>query len=79
MVSIRREDGSYPPFGSQITDDQGKSTGIVADAGSAYISGIKDNSVMKVSWGDGGSCQITFPANIASMTDSLLLPCISSK
>ncbi|CAG9406775.1 Outer membrane usher protein PapC [Providencia alcalifaciens] len=76
MTVLRLPDGSYPPFGAQIHNSKKQDTGIVGDVGSAYISGINPHGVMNVSWGENESCQITFPNQLGSLQDPLLLPCI---
>ncbi|MEY0234647.1 outer membrane usher protein [Providencia manganoxydans] len=75
MTVLRLPDGSHPPFGAQIQNSKGQNTGIVSDAGSAYISGINPQSVMTVTWGEDKTCQVTFPNQFGSLQDVLLLPC----
>ncbi|KPD04190.1 outer membrane usher protein [Moellerella wisconsensis] len=75
MTVLRLSDGSYPPFGAQILNAKGQSTGIVGDSGSAYISGIEPNSQMKIQWGEDEGCQVSFPENIDVSNSSLLLMC----
>lgn len=75
MTVLRLPDGSHPPFGAQIQNSKGQNTGIVGDAGSAYISGINPQSVMTVTWGEDKTCQVTFPNQFGSLQDVLLLPC----
>ncbi|WP_272663223.1 MULTISPECIES: outer membrane usher protein [unclassified Providencia] len=77
MTALRLADGSYPPFGAQIVNSKGQSTGIVGDSGSAYISGIRAGEVMTVQWGDDKTCKVTFPDQLASLSDTLLLQCIA--
>lgn len=77
MVVLRLADGSYPPFGAQIVNHKGQSTGIVGDAGSAYISGIQGNERMIVQWGEDKRCQVVFPAQLNALNDALLLQCTS--
>lgn len=75
MTVLRLPDGSHPPFGAQIQNSKGQNTGVVGDAGSAYISGINPQSVMTVTWGEDKTCQVTFPNQFGSLQDVLLLPC----
>lgn len=76
MVLLRLKDGSYPPFASDIKNNDGKVTGIVGDQGEAYIGGIRPGETMNVTW-QGSECVITFPKDIEShdVFDKLLLPC----
>lgn len=75
MTVLRLADGSYPPFGAQILNAKGQSTGLVGDAGSAYISGINANEIMTVQWGENSTCQIQLPDTLGSLDDALLLQC----
>ena len=77
MAVIRLADGSAPPFGARITNARKQETGIVADEGSVYLSGIKAGQTMTVSWNGSERCSISLPAVLpqAAMTSSLLLPC----
>lgn len=75
MTVLRLPDGSYPPFGAQVQNSKGQNTGIVGDAGSAYISGINPQDTMKVTWGDSKGCDVNFPSALGTLEDALLLPC----
>ncbi|MCX3071349.1 outer membrane usher protein [Providencia stuartii] len=75
MTVLRLADGSYPPFGAQIVNSKGQSTGIVGEAGSAYISGIRENEIMTVQWGEDKRCRIQFPAALTALESSVLLQC----
>ncbi|WP_299999184.1 outer membrane usher protein [uncultured Cedecea sp.] len=75
MVSIRFENGEYPPFGAMIRNSKGKNTGVMDDNGQAYISGIKPNEVMTISWSSTESCEIHFPAVLDDVSNNFLMPC----
>nr|ELR5114621.1 outer membrane usher protein [Providencia stuartii] len=75
MTVLRLPDGSFPPFGAQVQNGKGQNTGIVGDAGSAYISGINPQEAMTVTWGDGKACEVHFPATLGSLQEAMLLPC----
>lgn len=75
MVVIRLQNGSFPPFGAQVKNSEGKNTGIVADSGNTYLSGIVPMGKMTVSWGVEGACSISFPQKLPSLEQSILLPC----
>ncbi|MGF7540211.1 outer membrane usher protein [Providencia rettgeri] len=75
MTVLRLPDGSYPPFGAQVKNGKGQSTGIVGDAGSAYISGINADDAMTVTWGEDKACEVRFPTALGSLQEALLLPC----
>lgn len=75
MTVLRLPDGSHPPFGAQVQNGKGQNTGIVGDAGSAYISGIHAADAMTVTWGDDKACEVRFPSALGALQDALLLPC----
>lgn len=75
MTVLRLPDGSYPPFGAQVQNGKGQSTGIVGDAGSTYISGINADDAMTVTWGEDKACEVRFPADLGTLQEALLLPC----
>lgn len=76
MVSIRTPEGEYPPFGAQITNKNGRDTGIVNDGGYAYISGINPGESMTVTWDSDKTCRITFPESLSQSGNGLLLACM---
>lgn len=76
MTILSLTDGSHPPFGAQVKNAKDQNTGIVGDAGSAYISGINPGDVMTVTWGENKACKVTFPAQLGSLEQALLLPCV---
>lgn len=75
MTVLRLSDGSHPPFGAQVQNSKGQSTGIVGDAGSAYISGINAADTMTVTWGEDKACEVRFPTALGTLQETLLLPC----
>ncbi len=75
MVAIRLADGSYPPFGAQISNERGQNTGIMSEDGQAYLSGIKANEVMVIKWGGDQQCKLHFPAQLDASINTLLLQC----
>lgn len=75
MVVIRMADGSLLPFGAQVSNSKGQTTGIIGDAGTAYLGGIRDNEVMTVNWDNEKSCQITFTDQLKEVDGLLSLTC----
>lgn len=75
MTVIRLSDGSFPPFGAQVTNAQGKNTGIVADSGNTYLSGIVPGGEMTVTWGSEQGCRLHFPEVLGDVALMTLLPC----
>lgn len=76
MTILSLSNGSYPPFGAQVKNAKNQNTGIVGDSGNTYISGISPNEVMTVTWGEDKACEVTFPKQLGSLEQSLLLPCL---
>lgn len=72
---IRQEDGRYPPLGVTIVDiTSGKDVGLVADEGYAYLSGLQEDSKLRLQWGDN-TCEITPPDESNTGGQVLILPC----
>ncbi len=78
MAVIRLVDGSSPPFGSTVMNENQQETGIISDDGSVYLSGVIAGEKMAVTWGGKMQCKITLPKSLPGIAQSsLLLPCIS--
>ena len=78
MAVIRLVDGSSPPFGSTVMNENQQETGIISDDGSVYLSGVIAGEKMAVTWGGKMQCTITLPKSLPGIAQSsLLLPCIS--
>ncbi len=80
LVYIRLSDGSSPPFGATVINDEKREVGIVNDDGSVYLTGIKASATMDVIWDGSAKCHISFPKEIISdKLQGILLPCIIAK
>ncbi|WP_368883129.1 outer membrane usher protein [Proteus mirabilis] len=75
MITVQLKDGSYPPFGSQLLNSKGISTGIINDDGQVYITGINENEHMTIHWGNDDQCTIIFPADISILEKNKLITC----
>jgi len=75
MVIIKLADGSAPPFGAEINNENGSQTGIVGDEGNTWLAGIRPGEMMQVSWDDGVQCRIVMPTPLPAQAQGLLLPC----
>lgn len=75
MVVLHLVNGDLLPFGAQVSNSKGQNTGIVGDAGTAYIGGIRENEVMTVNWDGEKTCQITFNQRIKEIDGLLSLVC----
>ncbi|CNH95078.1 fimbrial outer membrane usher protein [Yersinia kristensenii] len=76
MAMIRMADGTSPPFGATVLNENKQETGIVNDDGSTYLSGIKAGETMLVNWNGKAQCSITLPTALSpAILANLLLPC----
>ncbi|MGK3632152.1 fimbria/pilus outer membrane usher protein [Enterobacter cloacae] len=72
---IRQENGQYPPLGVSVIDKaSGKEVGLVAEEGFVYLSGIQEDSALRLSWSDK-TCEITPPNQSNLSGEAILLPC----
>ncbi|WP_167371885.1 fimbria/pilus outer membrane usher protein [Xenorhabdus beddingii] len=72
---LRLEDGSVPPFGASIRNENGRELGMVNDGGVAWISGARTGETLQVNW-RGKRCSVTLPTQIDPLSQ-VLLPCQS--
>jgi outer membrane usher protein PapC len=77
IAIIRRADGSFPPFGAIVLNEDNQELGIVTDEGLVYLSGIQPGHEMFVSWDGEKQCHIKFPQQLYSGIGNYLLPCVS--
>ncbi|HCQ0107900.1 outer membrane usher protein [Citrobacter braakii] len=75
MAVIKLVDGSTPPFGATILNNNKDQTGIISEDGMVWLSGIKPEEKMEVNWEGETKCIITLPATLAE--GNLLLPCVA--
>lgn len=76
MAVLRLRDGSYPPFGAEVKNDNNQNVGLVDDEGNVYLAGVKPGEHMAVSWAESGRCDISLPDPLpANLFTGLLLPC----
>lgn len=77
MAVIRLPDGSFPPFGAVVMNDDQTQTGIVGDDGSTWLTGIKAGASAGVVWDGKEQCRLSFPAGGVDVSRMLLLPCVA--
>ena len=61
MVIISLPDGSHPPFGTTVTDRDGREVAMIDDKGFTYLTGIRPSESFYAQWGQSKKCQITMP------------------
>ncbi len=76
MAVVKLKDGSVPPFGAMVRNEDKIQTGIIADDGKVWLSGMKTGGKMDVSWNGREKCTFTLPERLVEHTGNLLLPCI---
>ncbi|MTD28823.1 fimbria/pilus outer membrane usher protein [Erwinia sorbitola] len=75
LAVIRLNDGTYPPFGSEISNSDGINVSMIMDNGVAYISGVKEDEKLAVIWEGKTQCYIIVPRELADDQVQILMPC----
>ncbi|HDU5652565.1 TPA: outer membrane usher protein [Klebsiella aerogenes] len=79
MTIIRLADGTAPPFGAVVTNEDSLQVGIVGEDGNTWLTGLQPGKSLRVSWGEKHDCPIHIPVPLAIKNDEkLLLPCVDS-
>lgn len=72
---VRLANGRFPPLGVTVVDTaSGKNVGLVADDGYVYLSGIQEDSKLRLQWGEN-TCEISPPNHSNTDDQTLILPC----
>lgn len=72
---VRLANGRFPPLGVTVVDTaSGKDVGLVADDGYVYLSGIQEDSKLRLQWGEN-TCEISPPNHSNTDDQTLILPC----
>lgn len=72
---IRLANGHYPPLGVTVTDSaSGKDVGLVAEEGYVYLSGLQQDSKLRLQWGEK-RCEISPPNHSNTDGQTVILPC----
>lgn len=76
MAVIRLSDGSAPPFGAVVTNEDSLQVGIVGENGDTWLTGLQPGKSLRVSWGEKHQCPVRLPASLEIKAgEKLLLPC----
>lgn len=78
MAIVKLQQGSVPPFGAMVRNADKIQTGIIAEDGKVWLSGMKPGEKMNVSWGGKEQCTFTLPESLHEDRGSLLLPCVEN-
>lgn len=76
MAVLRLSDGSHPPFGAEVKNDNEQTVGLVDDDGNVYLAGVKRRTHECVlEWCCALRYQPAGPPLPADLFNGLLLPC----
>ena len=75
MGIIRLADGTYPPFGAEVINDDGVSVSMIMEGGQGWLAGVNPQELLSVVWGGKKQCQIAIPPTIERRATATLLPC----
>lgn len=78
MAVLRLQDGSHPPFGAEVKNDNQQQVGLVDDEGNVYLAGVKPGEHMTVFW-EGNLTAISACQTRYRMTCSMACCCHASK
>ncbi|EBH1886802.1 outer membrane usher protein, partial [Salmonella enterica] len=77
MAVIRLPDGSYPPFGTLVSNEENQTMGIVNDDGEVYLAGVRPGAKASISWEGANKCELLLPSALpANLGNKMLLPCV---
>ncbi|TCM65172.1 outer membrane usher protein [Acinetobacter calcoaceticus] len=62
-----RHNGQYAPYASQVTETHSLSTGMIADDGRAYLTGLPLKGHLKIQWGSQATEQCTAKYDISDL------------
>ncbi|EMB4320513.1 fimbrial biogenesis outer membrane usher protein, partial [Citrobacter freundii] len=72
---VRLANGRFPPLGVTVVDiDSGKDVGLIAEDGYVYLSGLQEDSKLRLQWGNN-VCEITPPNQSNTDGQAVILPC----
>jgi len=78
LLTLQRSDNSFIPLGAEVFDEAGRSVGDVGQGGYAYVRGIPEHGMLRVSWGKNSdeTCLIHYaiPAKLEIQGKTAMLP-----
>lgn len=74
LLTLTQNDGRPVPFGATVVveGERAGSNGIVGDGGQVYLSGLKGNERLSVSWGSGAASQCQAVVSLPERENSVL-------
>ncbi|AHG20039.1 fimbrial assembly protein [Chania multitudinisentens RB-25] len=76
LAVLKLADGSEPPFGAMVLNEQGREIAVVSDEGSVFLTGVQPEEQLDIAWEGQRQCRVVIP-NTAKPLEQLLLPCIT--
>ncbi|WOB97307.1 fimbria/pilus outer membrane usher protein [Providencia sp. PROV099] len=72
ITRIKLANGQYPPLGSVVKNNvTGKVSGIIAESGIVYLTGLNMGDQLSVNWGDAQACTFLADSLLAKSSDSI--------
>lgn len=73
ITRIKLENGQYPPLGSVVTNTSTKKvSGIIAESGIVYLTGLNMGDRLSLHWRDNQSCSISADTILGKNSDTIL-------
>lgn len=72
ITRIKLKNGQYPPLGSVVTNgSNNKVSGIIAESGIVYLTGLNMGDQLSVNWGEGQTCTFFADTILAKSSDTI--------
>lgn len=73
ITRIKLANGQYPPLGSVVKNNvTDKVSGIIAESGIVYLTGLNMGDQLSVNWGDAQACTFLADSLLAKSSDSII-------
>lgn len=70
---IKLENGQYPPLGAVVTNtSNNKVSGIIAESGIVYLTGLNMGDQLSINWGEGKSCSFSADSILVKSSDAIM-------
>ncbi|EOX9111176.1 fimbria/pilus outer membrane usher protein [Providencia rettgeri] len=70
---IKLANGQYPPLGAVVTNtSNNKVSGIIAESGIVYLTGLNMGDQLSINWGEGKSCSFSADSILVKSSDAII-------
>lgn len=70
---IKLANGQYPPLGAVVTNtSNNKVSGIIAESGIVYLTGLNMGDQLSINWGEGKSCSFSADSILVQSSDAIM-------